>query len=419
MRRWLYFTILNNVLNRSNSYQKIERNPAFVQGVRQRESCDRERSRWSFARNRKVIFELTRGSDMNVSSNARLNTSDDGKSLSITIPRFPNSRMISQEDSSIGERPVSELHKIHVIPCLTKDEAKTAYEIAKKYADDNQSWTQSSGQHNSNYDTVHFNVEDCHELSTYLQNQEINFDQRIKLHLSELFGINPDFMSYLDFFCAHYEANDRFGIDNMTMDHLPLHRDETLLSFTVLLSDPNEDFEGGGTNFDCLRNAVYEGAIDDVKKSSDIVYLDTDTGAIRPKQRGYGTLHSGKLLHGADHITSGTRCVLVGFVDVAPFIQTPGCIGLACKYWGRLDQQKKLQGKKLRNSKFLPKVSRIRGNIPCLMSIERRAEDNYQRFERLKIEDWLLTRVLIPKEERETISASLTEIMFTPDVTYD
>jgi hypothetical protein len=35
------------------------------------------------------------------------------------------------------------------------------------------------------------------------------------------------------------------------MDRLAFHRDGSLLSFTVLLSPPNE-FEGGGTIFDAL-----------------------------------------------------------------------------------------------------------------------------------------------------------------------
>jgi hypothetical protein len=39
--------------------------------------------------------------------------------------------------------------------------------------------------------------------------------------------------------------------DRNTMDRLAFHRDGSLLSFTVLLSPPNE-FEGGGTIFDAL-----------------------------------------------------------------------------------------------------------------------------------------------------------------------
>ena len=71
---------------------------------------------------------------------------------------------------------------------------------------------------------------------------------------------------------------------------LELHRDGSSMSFSLLLSEA-ADFIGGGTFFAHLKNTV------------------------RPQERGTAVLHDSKALHAGAEITSGTRVVLVGFVE--------------------------------------------------------------------------------------------------------
>ena len=66
-----------------------------------------------------------------------------------------------------------------------------------------------------------------------------------------------------------------------------LHRDNGLLTFSLLLSDPG-DFEAGGTYFE-------------------------STGRVYRPSRGVGVLHSALVRHAGYPIEGGTRYVLVGF----------------------------------------------------------------------------------------------------------
>ena len=71
---------------------------------------------------------------------------------------------------------------------------------------------------------------------------------------------------------------------------LPLHMDGSLLSFSVLLSHP-DDFAGGGTVFP---------------------HLDGRRVAL---EQGDACLHSGSVLHAGAPVTAGIRVILVGFID--------------------------------------------------------------------------------------------------------
>jgi hypothetical protein len=70
------------------------------------------------------------------------------------------------------------------------------------------------------------------------------------------------------------------------------HRDGHLLSFNILLSEP-DSFGGGGTRF----------------------LGGVEPPLMRPERRGDLTLHCGKLLHEGVAVTSGVRYIVVGFVD--------------------------------------------------------------------------------------------------------
>lgn len=108
--------------------------------------------------------------------------------------------------------------------------------------------------------------------------------------LATLYGFEARELRYMDLFLVRYEAATD-GRD--TQRGLRGHRDRSLLSFTVLLSDPH-DFDGGGTRIDALGHS-----------------------AVHPEAQGDLCTHCGKLRHAGAAVTRGVRYVLVGFVGVS------------------------------------------------------------------------------------------------------
>lgn len=297
---------------------------------------------------------------------------------------------------------------------LNEDETSTLLEMAKSYASDNKSWDKQESRHVS-YNTVDFAIEDSDDIMDYLE--EIKFDDRIFGALSEQYDVDVEDMSYLDLFCASYEAADESS-GKKTMDRLEFHRDGSLLSFTLLLSS-NDDFEGGGTIFDALQDVPVDEKIPVLK----------DGGFIKPPQAGYATLHSGKLFHGGHVVTKGQRIVLVGFVDVDERNIKEGTLFNAAKEWGRndvrqfwnkrrleiLENQKEIGLSaydavhpkwQLLNDELLPQKNRscfgpgFQMPRSILDNIMNRADDEKIRTRRLKTEDELLREILLPRELR-------------------
>ena len=352
----------------------------------------------------------------------------------ITIPPFLSSDKGNQDYSY-----PSLLHKIHILPLLTPDETSHVLNLARNYANENQSWNQQDSSRHVTYPTVDFAIEESIEISHYLGNKGIQFQDRIFGALSEAYDVDVEDMSFLDLFCASYEAaadddvddddvgdaiDDEEDEERGTMDRLEFHRDGSLLSFTVLLSPP-EEYEGGGTIFDALR---------DVHIDDDASSVLQSPGSVTPSNAGFATLHSGKLLHGGHVITKGQRIVLVGFVNVEERNIRPGVLGDATKEWGRNDvrmfwnqrrlsllkqQHQQKEGEegeqfqpvwKIKNWRYLSKDSSNEGRsyfgpettVPfkVLDNMERRANLEVIRKRRLITEDELLRGMLLPREER-------------------
>lgn len=298
----------------------------------------------------------------------------------------------------------SPLHFLHVVSLMTPDQAERCCSISQEYAQQTGRWDTPDGVRHQSYPTCDFPVDECDTLQLYLK--EIDFDARLWSSLSLLYGIDPSDMEYLDLFVAHYQAKEEEenNISSRTMDRLELHRDGSLLSFSLLLNSPS-DFTGGGTFYDALR---------DVAPTEEVPLLHPG-GVIRPNKPGDACLHCGKLLHGADTVTSGSRTVLVGFIDVAERCYRPGVLAKACTEWGRMDvaafrYRRQLQmgnaGWTLKNERFLPQTtdqdsrSYLKGFVPAFSSAVRRADPEYQRQEKLHAEDVLLRTILLPPEER-------------------
>ena len=345
--------------------------------------------------------------------------------VSFTLPPFwkeeddTHNSDDNDDTAIIGSYP-SPLHTVHVRSILSDDEAASCLQLATDFAAVTGCWEQPDMERHSTYSTCDFPVEDNEDLASYLA--DIDFDERLKGLLQEQYGIEPDFMSYLDFFCAQYQAQaDTSSGDSeaiTTMDRLEAHRDGSLLSFTILLNAPTE-FEGGGTFFDGLRDVVP--STDEERK------ILSEGGVIRPSRAGDGTFHSGKLLHGADVVTAGSRTVLVGFVDVAPWVQRPGILSNACRDWGRMDVTNYLHkrqlaktkdglssGWNLNNARWIHSSERrgrsaLMGFTPILRSLTRRADPEYQRVKKLEAEDRLLRTILVDEDEMEGFSDILGE----------
>jgi len=369
-------------------------------------SCGRARS--SCAPFRPSLALYSSSTDATTTSSSSSNEEDDKTtSVSITVPRF------NLEEVPEGSYP-SPLHFIHVESLLTNEQAAKCRELAKAHAAESGSWESPDFNRHQTYATCDFPMEDCESLSRYLE--EIGFHENILNRLSEKYNVDMEDMTYLDFFCAHYRAQGD-GEVGRTMDRLEAHRDGSLLSFTVLLTPPDE-FEGGGTFFDALR---------DVNPSeSTVVYSG---GVICLSQAGDCILHSGKLLHGADVVTSGERTVLVGFIEVAEWCIRPDILAEACTDFGRMDaaafrykRQREMttngeSGWILNNSRWLPDSnaetgegrSYIRGFCPKFLSVEARADPEFQRRKKLEAEDVLLRSILL-RDKRNVFGFSEDEI---------
>jgi hypothetical protein len=148
---------------------------------------------------------------------------------------------------------------------------------------------------------------------------------------AHLYDFQQSELTVCDLFVVRYTANTGSGKDQ---SKLPAHRDGNLLSFNILLSNPDTDFRGGGTHFFSLCKTAYTQHFvhtDDSEldsSSSDQLQQQQASSLQQSKQCGqsYGvtvqpqqgevTFHTGKLLHEGNQVTAGTRYIIVGFIDV-------------------------------------------------------------------------------------------------------
>lgn len=318
------------------------------------------------------------------------------KRITITLPPFAGT-----DDDEDDQYP-SVLHKLHIQSLLSAEEAAKACQIAHDFAASTGRWLQPDSDRHQSYATCDFPVEDCDELQEYLQGDDVDFDGRLFQSLSDLYDVEMEDLSYLDLFVVHYQAktDDNAGDHNsQIMDRLEAHRDGSILAFSLLLNSP-DDFQGGGTFYEGLRDATHE---------SGLLHAG---GVIRPQVAGQAVLHCGKILHGADVVTSGSRTVLVGFVDVSERCQRPAILAEACKEWGRVDvakyrfnrqESKGHKGWASNNWRFLQgngSSSALKGFVPAMQGIIRRSDEEVCRRKRLQAEDTLLQNILLPPEER-------------------
>lgn len=297
-------------------------------------------------------------------------------------------------------------HHIHIQSILSDAEASHCLGLAKDYAKKTGCWNAPDTSRHQTFSTCDFPVDECDEIQDYLDTQ-IRLEERISNILSSEYTIQPNEWTYLDLFCAQYQARDISGASESavtTMDRLELHRDGSLLSFSLLLNPPS-GFTGGGTCYDALKNVPTIPSVPELAPG----------GVICPIRAGDIVVHCGKLLHGAAVVESGHRIVLVGFLEVSERRQRPGVLRKACSDWGRMDVALKLYQRQLEHmSTTTTPISRgrkyrllrnmgpnTRSSLRCrfnpsLSSVRDRADSDVQRQRRLHSEDKFLRSIMLP-----------------------
>ena len=324
----------------------------------------------------------------------------------ITIPQ----RYLEERTPEHQNAYPSVLHSIYVTPLLSKDQAEKCLQIAKDYAVETECWKSKDAERHVSYSTADFPIEDCSKLESYFD--EIEFEKNTFKVIGKLFDVDEKDLSFMDLFCAHYKGkNDSDSV----MDRLALHRDGTVISFTIVLSSP-DDYEGGGTEFDALLDATGRA----YEEFGDVL----SNGVVKVRSPGHGVVHSGKIQHGAHVVKSGERTTLTGFVEVDDRCIRRGTMGEACKQWGRMDNAKKRRDRQkdivgeldenqcatsgwmLSSGKFLQRKdatknrSHVVGFAPAFSSVQRRGSIEHMREKNLQTEDILLRDILLPMEER-------------------
>jgi hypothetical protein len=141
-----------------------------------------------------------------------------------------------------------------------------------------------------------------------------------------LYDFQQSELTVCDLFVVRYTASSGSGKDQ---SKLPAHRDGNLLSFNILLSNPNTEFKGGGTHFYSLSKTLHTQQFaehtdppDDLDSSNSdklqqqLKQKEHSYGVTVQPQQGEITFHTGKLLHEGNQVTLGTRYIIVGFIDV-------------------------------------------------------------------------------------------------------
>lgn len=145
----------------------------------------------------------------------------------------------------------------------------------EKYAANNNGWTKTR---HAKYPTTDLPVDVIPSVHGIVSETLITIMDKI----AKSYNLNPNItLNVNDLFIVKY-AHD-------AQNFLEMHKDGSVLSFSILLNDTSE-FEGGGTYFD-------DGLT---------VYLN----------QGDMIIHSGKINHSGLPITKGVRYLLVGFIDI-------------------------------------------------------------------------------------------------------
>ena len=168
---------------------------------------------------------------------------------------------------------------------LTKADSDSIIKMAEEHAEANGGW--QTDRHHM-YKTTDIDVRHAPHLLEFCNNK---LESRIIPVLGSLFNIPLNELEIDDLFVVKYKCGD--GENSKSQTSLAPHRDDSVLSFVILLNHPNS-FDGGGTEFVNFRPRL----------------------VAAPQQQGTMVSFCGQILHAGKQITRGERLILAGFVRV-------------------------------------------------------------------------------------------------------
>eukprot|EP00933_Yihiella_yeosuensis_P014267 TRINITY_DN12847_c7_g1_i1.p1 TRINITY_DN12847_c7_g1~~TRINITY_DN12847_c7_g1_i1.p1 ORF type:complete len:398 (-),score=85.19 TRINITY_DN12847_c7_g1_i1:100-1293(-) len=198
-------------------------------------------------------------------------------SATAMIPDFPQ--------AEASQRPLSDIWNVHTVPsAMTAAEAAELVTEAEQWSAENGGW--QTNRHRA-YQTTDLDIASSSPLLLQLCNDHL--EKSLLPLLSKLYSLPLVDLAVEDLFLVRYSA------EKGEQNSLQPHRDDSELSFVVLLNDPKE-FSGGGT-----------------------LFLDAEPNLrAAPDAAGSAVFFCGRQLHAGIEIQSGLRYILAGFVRVHP-----------------------------------------------------------------------------------------------------
>ena len=249
----------------------------------------------------------TASSDLRCDLRPRMDSREDSLPVACSQPSPSPYCSFHLPDDASGTFERGPLWGVHLLHLLELEDIAHIRSLAAAHVNEH-GWSTSRHRH---HPTTDFAVDEAPALDMWLRPlvQKVILPVMARLYAFEEEG---ERLSIRDLFYVRYDA--------AAQDRLSAHRDGTLLSFSVLLSEPGRDFEGGGTRFSSLGGACEACGSGSAASGGGGPGSCAQCGgsgfAPLPQRLGDLTVHCGKLLHEGAPVTRGERLVLVGFVEV-------------------------------------------------------------------------------------------------------
>jgi len=231
-----------------------------------------------YHKNHKQLLEINDWKDVSVSKNVSIHFKK--KELAVILDKKKNVQADLDFIKNDGGFTINRFLQRFVFPKVyTPDICKWIMEEGEKHASNNGGWTTCR---HTNYPTTDLPVKDIPTIYSFILSSLSNLlDKIVKMYGLEGSNINID-----DLFLVKYHEK--------LQNELELHKDGSVLSFGIVLSN-SDDYEGGGTMF--------------------------EDGMHYSLEQGDMLVHCGRVNHTGMKITKGNRYVLVAFLDVNYTVQ--------------------------------------------------------------------------------------------------
>jgi hypothetical protein len=190
--------------------------------------------------------------------------------------------------ASLSCNTSSTIHRSNII--FSPDECSLIISTAEQAATAQGGWNTSRHKW---YPTTDLSADSIHDL-VEVKGHRMKFNEWMNSTVTSV--IYPLMSIYFDVPADRFVMQDLFIVkyESQGQNSLPIHRDSSMITFNIALSQVGEDYEGGGTRF--------------LLSDQEVVNVP----------RGSMVTHESKVYHSGDAVTSGRRFILIGFVNVAP-----------------------------------------------------------------------------------------------------